>query len=385
MDFELTKCSGAFKNDRNSVWIKRNSKDFNCSTANRNKENYGIIKESISVQQKHPLNYGYGSMTTFETKPSHSNNYNNISNYAQNQSLGFSTEDNSINFGMLDSTNTSCSSLPHKKRKLMSDFSTKTNKSYDKSPLIEEFLHDASNNDVSSEPVNIQQNYGCSYYYVEGDLDTQYKNSDTPNHPNIHNYRNADLDKHDTNPASNETRDLTNILRSTCNNVAQKVPKTLNLTDYNQRKIVPHQPIQDTTAPIIEKVLSPVSLTRHKADGHDIEDKVLSPNLTSLFNVEKTNQSKETSPQNSDSSVFKMPSSVHGNNTVPSRSILKYSTSKSCLKYRKACAISGLAFSAIMIMTFSVLYWNYHEAMHRRMTNKKDGPILDHWGKVSRF
>ena len=35
-----------------------------------------------------------------------------------------------------------------------------------------------------------------------------------------------------------------------------------------------------------------------------------------------------------------------------------------------------------MIVTFLVLYWNYYETIHRRMT-KKQGFILDHWGKGS--
>ena len=35
-----------------------------------------------------------------------------------------------------------------------------------------------------------------------------------------------------------------------------------------------------------------------------------------------------------------------------------------------------------MIVTFLVLYWNYYENIHRRMT-KKQGFVLDHWGKGS--
>lgn len=35
-----------------------------------------------------------------------------------------------------------------------------------------------------------------------------------------------------------------------------------------------------------------------------------------------------------------------------------------------------------MFITFLVLYWNYNETVHRRLT-KKQSYILDHWGKGS--
>ena len=40
------------------------------------------------------------------------------------------------------------------------------------------------------------------------------------------------------------------------------------------------------------------------------------------------------------------------------------------------------AFSNVQVMTLSVLYWNYYETAVRRST-KKQGIILDHWGKGS--
>ena len=383
-------CSTAVKNASNSVWIKQNSKDSKDQTTNRNKENYGIIKESIPVHQKHPLNYGYGSMTTFEKKQSQCNNNRNTNNNDQHQSSEYRNEENLIKCGILISPNTSSISLPHKKRKIVSEFSAKSTISCDKSPLIEEFPQDLSREDVSLESINGYQGYNCPYYSIEQTSNTQYDNSDIPNYATIHNCKNAtDAKENDKNPNFSELQDHQNVLYSACNNFAQKVPKTLNLSNTNQRKIVPHQPIKETITPIIEKVLSPVGLPMYDKingmeDMHDVNDKFISPNSAMLFNADKA-ESKVTSPQISNSSIFKIHPSIKSSNDAPNRNIIQFSSSKSCLQYRKAIAISGLAFSAIMIMTFSVLYWNYVEALHRRMAKTKDGPILDHWGKVSRL
>ena len=377
-------CSSATKSAQNSVWIKQNSKDLKDQTTNRHKENYDIIKESIPVHQKHPLNYGYGSMTTFEKKQGLTNkdNVNSINN-SQIQNSGYSNQENSINFGSFISPNTSCSSLPLKKRRIMSDFTTKSKLNCDKSPLIEESHQEFLQDDVFSESKNFQEDFNCPYYYMETLLNGHYEQSDIPNYAVVQKHTNSEAKENAEITSTNETKDQQNI---SVNSIAQKVPKTLNLTNNNQRKIVPHQSTQETITPIIEKVFSPISLPRYNKvngidDMHDVQDKFLSPNSTSMFNVNKANGSKEPSPQNSDSSIFKM----HVHNDVPSRNILQFSNSKSCLKYKKAIAISGLAFGTIMIMTFSVLYWNYVEAVHRRMAKTKDGPILDHWGKVSEF
>ena len=53
-----------------------------------------------------------------------------------------------------------------------------------------------------------------------------------------------------------------------------------------------------------------------------------------------------------------------------------------CCRYRQPAIVSLFSVGFIMIITFLVLYWNYHETIHRRMT-KKQGYILDHWGKGS--
>jgi len=53
-----------------------------------------------------------------------------------------------------------------------------------------------------------------------------------------------------------------------------------------------------------------------------------------------------------------------------------------CCRYRKPAAVSLFSVGLILIITFLVLYWNYYETVHRRMTKKK-GYILDHWGKGS--
>ena len=381
-------CSTAAKIASNSVWIKQNSKDSKDQTTNRNKENYGIIKESIPVHQKHPLNYGYGSMTTFEKKQSQCNNNRNTNHNDQHQSSEYRNEENLIKCGILISPNTSSISLPHKKRKIMSEFSAKSTISCDRSPLIEEFQQGLSREDVSLESIDGYQGYDCPYYSIEQRSNTQYDSSDIPNYATIHKYKNTEVEDNDENVDMPELQDHQNVLYSTCNNIAQKVPKSLNLSNSNQRKTVPHQITKEAITPIIEKVLSPVGLPRYNKvngidDMHAIDDKFISPNSTTLFNAEKA-ESKDASPQNSQSSIFKIHPSMKSSNAAQTRNIIQFSSSKSCLQYRKAVAISGLAFSAIMIMTFSVLYWNYVEALHRRMAKTKDGPILDHWGKVSK-
>ena len=42
--------------------------------------------------------------------------------------------------------------------------------------------------------------------------------------------------------------------------------------------------------------------------------------------------------------------------------------------------VSFLAISTTLIVTASILFWNYSETRQRRLT-KKQGIILDHWGK----
>ena len=44
--------------------------------------------------------------------------------------------------------------------------------------------------------------------------------------------------------------------------------------------------------------------------------------------------------------------------------------------------VSALAVILTLLVTMSVLFWNYSETKQRRMT-KKQSIILDHWGKKS--
>ena len=44
--------------------------------------------------------------------------------------------------------------------------------------------------------------------------------------------------------------------------------------------------------------------------------------------------------------------------------------------------VSALAIVATLVVTMSVLFWNYSETRQRRLT-KKQSIILDHWGKKS--
>ena len=41
-----------------------------------------------------------------------------------------------------------------------------------------------------------------------------------------------------------------------------------------------------------------------------------------------------------------------------------------------------MAVTTTLMVTLSVLFWNYSETKHRRLT-KKQSVILDHWGKES--
>ena len=51
-------------------------------------------------------------------------------------------------------------------------------------------------------------------------------------------------------------------------------------------------------------------------------------------------------------------------------------------RYQKPLAVSLFALAFVLVMTLSVLYWNYYETVTRRST-KKQSVILDHWGKGS--
>ena len=53
-----------------------------------------------------------------------------------------------------------------------------------------------------------------------------------------------------------------------------------------------------------------------------------------------------------------------------------------CCRYKRPAVVSLISVGLIMSITFLVLYLNYSETVHRRMT-KKQGYILDHWGKGS--
>ena len=154
--------------------------------------------------------------------------------------------------------------------------------------------------------------------------------------------------------------------------------------DYNHVNIVPHS-MQKFESPAADTIL-PKHIDTDGTGRHDIEEKFVSTDQSKMVNVDTTRESKEGSPpycNTSTSSMFKLAPSLNVEASAPG-GISQYSSSKSCLKYRKALAISTLAFSTIMIMTVSVLYWNYNEALHRRMTKHSEAPwpILDHWGKV---
>ena len=109
--------------------------------------------------------------------------------------------------------------------------------------------------------------------------------------------------------------------------------------------------------------------------------------------VEKEKPAKLKSPKSSSSAaVFSAKTNhnlsqvvVHGLSAATgcksvSSSSLASSWANSCVRYHKPISISFLTVGAIMLMTLSVLYWNYYENIHRKMT-KKHGVVLDHWGK----
>ena len=106
--------------------------------------------------------------------------------------------------------------------------------------------------------------------------------------------------------------------------------------------------------------------------------------------VEKEKTAKPKSPKSSSTAVFSAKTNhnlsqvvVHGMSAgckSVSSSSLASSWANSCVRYHKPISISFLTVGAIMLMTLSVLYWNYYENIHRKMT-KKHGVVLDHWGK----
>merc|ERR1719319_388081 len=62
--------------------------------------------------------------------------------------------------------------------------------------------------------------------------------------------------------------------------------------------------------------------------------------------------------------------------------ILTGKQSKSCFLrgYYLPFLVSIMAIIFTLVLTFSVLFWNYSETEHRKMT-KKQGLVLDHWGR----
>ena len=159
--------------------------------------------------------------------------------------------------------------------------------------------------------------------------------------------------------------------------VPNQKPNVYNHSDNVQQSA--HQQL-----PSIINLSLPKDNDQKEENVHQVDGQFLSPMSSAKIHTDNIIGSKESTPPYNDtssSSIMKLPSPFSLDPTTGG--MIQYSSSKSCLKYRRALAISSLAFSTIMIMTFCVLYWNYSEALHRRMTHVGDEPILDHWGKVS--
>ena len=270
-----------------------------------------------------------GSIKSFDRRSHNSNTYQQ--NFENINTENFSNEN--------VCTNTSYSSLPGKKRKVVKDLSINC----EKSSAIDEKKRDVL------KVYLIHQEHDCQYYCTTSGGGKRVEQSEIENYASIHKYKRIEINK-----GQQEIIDAQISYHKAinqCNNSAQNLPN-LNLMDYNHVNIVP-QTTQKFGSP--DTILPKQIDTLDGTGRPDIEGKFISTGQSTMVNVDTTRESKESSPPY-----------------------------YNCLKYRNALAISTLAFSAIMIMTFSVLYWNYYEALHRRMTKHSKGPwpILDHWGKV---
>ena len=349
------------KSVHNSIWIKRNSKEFSSENSNCNIENY-CVENNAYTKNHRTKNKTCGSIKSFDRRRHNSNNYQ--------QNFENINAENVNNENIC--TNTSYSSLPGKKRNVAKDLSINS----EKSPAI-----DVSKGVIGSEVDLSHQAHDCQYNCITSCGGKRVEQSEIENYASIHKYKRIEIKE-----GGKEIIDATNGYHKAinqCNNSAQNVPN-LNLMDYNHVNIVP-QSTQKFGSPASDTIL-PKHIDTDGTGRHDIERKFISTDQSTMVNVDTIRESKEGSPQycnTSISSMFKLPHSLNVD-TSTSGGILQFSSSKSCLKYRKAFAISTIAFSTIMIMTFSVLYWNYSEALHRRMTKHSEGPgpILDHWGKV---
>jgi hypothetical protein len=345
------------KSVQNSIWIKRTSEELISQNSNCNIENY--CTENTAYTKNHRTkNKKCGSIKSFDRRRHNSNTY-------QQHFENIKTEN--VNNEML-CTNTSYNSLPGKKSKVI----TQCDKSLDHHG---EYKHDILKGVSGSESDLPPQEQECQYYCTASH-GKRVEQSEIENYASKHNYKRKEINEEIINATNGYHKAI-----NKCNNSAQNVPN-LNLIDYNHINIVP-QSSQKFGSPAVDIILPNQN---DDTNGTDIEGKFMSNKQSTMVNMDTIREPKESSPPYMDtsiSSMFKIPPSLNVD-TSATRGITQYTSSKSCLKYRQAIVISTLAFSMIMIMTFSVLYWNYYEALHRRMTKDSQGPgpILDHWGKV---
>ena len=366
----LRKSRSGVTNAQNNIWVKRNSKELFTPKTNEKPRYYD---EGDFFEFEH-------SFTANEPSIGHTISRNEKKIYIHNDHEYNDNDQKDEILRRNVSNNLSHRTLPCKKRKISSSFDTSddtfpSNERYEDSLLRDSFSHE---NDFMPQDEHCQNHYNGTLkgnqlnppennMYAVVNKFPKTKMVDIEEKLNVSSERPVVMENHRVSAPVVPTSNIRN--------------KSNNPTNY-----VPQPTSQISSLPLLQEINLPNQNTKNnKHTAYDTNGHMVSITPSSRNHIAETNGSKESTPPRPDSaslSKFKLPSSFEM--AILPSGILQYSSSsKSCIRYRKALAISSLAFSTIMIMTFAVLYWNYHEALHRRMTKNVKGPILDHWGKVS--
>ena len=364
----LRKSRSGVTNAQNNIWVKRNSKEH-FTLKSSEKPKYYDEGDFFEFEHSFTANEpSVGNTISRNEKEIYIHNGQEYNDYVKkDEILRRNVSNNLIH-----------RTLPCKKRKISSSFDT----SDDTFPSNERYEDSLLKNSFSHENEFMQQDDHCKYHYNGTLKGNQFNPSENDTYAVVNKFPKTKMVGIEEKLDVSSERPV--VIENHCVS-APVVPisnsrnKSNNPTNY-----VPQPISQISSLPLLQEINLPNQNTKNnKHTARDTNGHMVAP--PSMNHIDETNGSKESTPPRLDSaslSKFKLPSSFEM--AILPSGILQYSSSsKSCIRYRKALAISSLAFSTIMIMTFAVLYWNYHEALHRRMTKNVKGPILDHWGKVS--
>ena len=363
---------------RDHIWIKRNLKEEINLDVKENRRECNV--EFINGTEDYSKN-------RYCTKSIDRNEEDNI--FQHNFEPISQNENDLIKQRIM--TNTSFHSLPYKKRKIGTEFLNNDNNSPTRANCKPQEVQDVycSGNEFFwlAKP--------CEYQCINCS-NTQCQQSKKEEYTSMKNYNQEEVnEKGEKSNLRNTNKPETGIH----NNSAQTVPSG-NPNECHNVKILSH---------LTRNTLPPdtgISLPKDSPDNlekvyDDNKGKTVGCKSRTNFNVNNLKETciskdskcydsslygvtqKDNTPpcyDSSLSSIRKWQSSIKTDSLTSNN--IHYSSSKTCVKYRNPLFISSIAFSFITIMTFSVLYWNWYETMHRRMTKNPEGPILDHWGKV---